>query len=80
VKGDWRKLHNEELYNLRFTTIIRRMIWAGHVAHMGGMRNTRTYRTLVGKPGGKRLLGRLWSRWEDNIEIEIQTEIGFGLG
>jgi hypothetical protein len=60
--GDWRKLHNEELHNLYFSPNIirmfmsRRMRWAGHVARMGEKRNP--YRTLVGKPEGKRPLGR----------------------
>jgi hypothetical protein len=60
--GDWRKLHNEELHNLYFSPNIirmiksRRMRWAGHVHEMGETRNA--YRTLVGKPEGKRPLGR----------------------
>jgi hypothetical protein len=42
VTGEWRKLHNEELRDLYFSASIiriiksRRMIWAGHVARMGG--------------------------------------------
>jgi hypothetical protein len=60
--GGWRKLYNEELYNLYSSPSIirmiksRRMRWAGHVARMGEKRNA--YRILVGKPEGKRLLGR----------------------
>jgi hypothetical protein len=64
VTGWWRKLHNEELHDLYSspsTSIIRiiksrRMRWAGHVARMG--EKIITYRLLVGKPEGKRPLGR----------------------
>jgi hypothetical protein len=62
VIGGWRKLHNEELYNLYSSPSIiriiksRRMRWAGHVARMREKRNV--YRLLVGKPEGKRPLGR----------------------
>jgi hypothetical protein len=62
VTGGWRKLHNEELHNLYSSpSIIRiikswRMRWAGHVARMGEKRNV--CRSLVGKPEGKRPLGR----------------------
>jgi hypothetical protein len=62
VTGGWRKLHNEELHNLySSSSIIRiiksgRMTWAGHVARMRAKRNA--YRILVGKPEGKRPLGR----------------------
>jgi hypothetical protein len=45
----------------------RRMRWAGHVARMGEKRNA--YRLLLGKPEGKRLLGRPRRRWVDNIRI-----------
>jgi hypothetical protein len=45
----------------------RRMRWAGHVARMGEKRNV--YRLLVGKPQGKRPLGRPRRRWVDNIRI-----------
>jgi hypothetical protein len=65
VTGGWRKLCNEEFHN--FYSIpnkirmikSRRMIWARHVARMGEKRNA--YRILVGKPEGKRPLGRLRS-------------------
>ena len=62
VTGEWRKLHNEELsdlYSLPNTDRVvksRRMRWAGHVARMGEGRGV--HRVLVGKPEGKRPLGR----------------------
>jgi hypothetical protein len=51
------------------------MRWAGHVARMGEKRNA--YRLLVGKPEGKRPLGRPRRRWVDNIKIDL-LEIGWG--
>jgi hypothetical protein len=71
VTGGWRKLHNEELHNSYSSPSIirmiksRRMRWSGHVAHTGENRNA--YRILVGKPEGKRSLGRPKRRWEHNI-------------
>jgi hypothetical protein len=67
VTGEWRKLHNEELHNLYSSPDIirqvksRQMRWAGHVAHMGEER--RVYKVLVGKPEGKRPLGRPRHKW-----------------
>ena len=55
----------------------RRMRWAGHVAHMGEDRGV--HRVLVGKPEGKRPLGRPRRRWEDNIKIDLR-EVGGGRG
>ena len=55
----------------------RRTRWAGHVARMGEDRGV--HRILMGKPEGKRPLGRPRRRWEDNIKIDIQ-EIGGGRG
>ena len=74
--GEWRKLHNEELNDLHFLPNIvrviksRRMRWAGHVACMGERRGI--YRVLVGKPEGKRPLGRSRRRWNDNIKMDLQ--------
>ena len=51
------------------------MRWVGHVACMGERRGE--CRVLVGKPEGKRLLGRHRRRWEDNGEMDIQ-ELGCG--
>ena len=81
VTGEWRKLHNEELKGLYLSPNIvrviksRRMRWAGHVARMGVGRGV--YRVLVGKPEGKRPLGRPRRRWEDNIMMDLQ-EVGVG--
>jgi hypothetical protein len=80
VTGEWRKLHSGELRNLYSSPDIirqirsRRMRWAGHVARMGEGRNV--YRVLVGKPEGKRPLGRTRRRWEDGIKMDIR-EIGW---
>jgi hypothetical protein len=68
VTGEWRKLQNEELRDLYSSRSIiriikeRRMRWAGHVARMWEKRNA--YRLLVGKPEGKRPLGRPKRRWD----------------
>ena len=53
----------------------RRMRWAGHVACMGEEREG--YSVLVGKPEGKRPLGRPRCRWVDNIRMDLQ-EVGCG--
>ena len=53
----------------------RRMRWAGHVARMGEGRAV--YRVLVGKPEGRRPLGRPRRRWEDNIRMD-HREVGCG--
>ena len=74
VTEEWRRLHNEELNDLYSSPNIvwviesRRMKWAGHVARMGEER--RVYRVLVGKPKGKRPLGRPRRRWVDNIRMD----------
>jgi len=75
VTGEWRKLHNEELNDLYCSPNIvrvitsRRMRWARHVARMGERRGV--YRVLMGKPEGKRPLGRSSRRWEDNIKMNL---------
>jgi len=53
----------------------RRMRWAGHVARMGKERGV--YRVMVGKPEGKKPLGRRRRRWVDNIRTDLQ-EVGCG--
>ena len=76
ITGDWRKLHNAELYALYSSHNIirnlksRRLRWAGHVARMQKFRNA--YRVLVGKPESKRLLGRPRRRWEDNTKMDLR--------
>jgi hypothetical protein len=74
--GSWRKLHND-LHNLNsslnIVTVIKSKMWAGHVASMGDGRGV--YRILVGRPEGKRPLGRSRHRWEDNIKLDLR-EIG----
>ena len=81
VTGDWRRLHNEELNDLYSSPNIvwviksRRVRWAGHVARMGEERGV--YRVLVGKPEGRRPLGRPRRRWVDNIRMDLQ-EVGCG--
>jgi hypothetical protein len=84
VTGEWRKLHKEELHDLYSSPAIVRMIksrrnrWAGHVAWMGEGRGV--YRVLVGKPEGKRPLGRPRCRWEDNIRWIFRKWVwGYGL-
>ena len=87
VTGEWRRLHNEELNDLYSSPNIvrviksRRMRWAGHVARMGEERGV--YRVLVGKPEGRRPLGRPRRRWVDNIRmdlLEVDVRICTGLG
>jgi hypothetical protein len=81
VTGEWRKLHNEELNGLYSLPNImqvmksRRMRWAGHVARMGRGEGCTGF--LVGKPEGKRPMGRPRHRWEDSIRIDLQ-EVGCG--
>jgi hypothetical protein len=78
--GDWRTLHNEELSDLYSSPNIirviksRRLRWAGHVARMGEERGA--YRILLGRPEGRRPLGRPRRRWEDNIKMDIR-EVGW---
>jgi hypothetical protein len=48
----------------------RRMWWVGHVARMG--EGGGAYRVLVGRPEGRRPLGRPRHRWEDNIKMDLQ--------
>jgi hypothetical protein len=56
----------------------RRMRWAGHVARMGEDRGV--HRVLVGKPEGKRPLGRPRRRWENKIKLDLQEGGGGGRG
>jgi sorting nexin-29 len=79
--GDWRRLHNEELNDLYSSPNIiwvmksKRMRWAGHVARMVEKRGGD--RILVGRPEGRRPVGRPRSRWEDNIKMDLE-EVRWG--
>jgi hypothetical protein len=79
VTGEWRKLHNEELYDLYSSSSIIRIIkarrtrWAGHVARRGEKRNA--YMLLVGNPKGKRTVGRPRRRWVIRIRMDL-VEVG----
>jgi hypothetical protein len=81
VTGGWRKRHDEQLHDLySLPSLIRvikarRMRWAGHVARMREVRGA--YNILVGRPEGRRPLGRPRCRWEDNIKMDLR-EIVFG--
>jgi len=83
VTGEWRKLYNGELSDLYSLPNIvqvvksRRMSWAGHVARME--EGKVVHRVLVGKPEGRRPLGRPRRRWKDNIKMDLQ-EVGGGCG
>ena len=74
--GEWRRLHNEELNDLYCSPNIvrviksRRMRLTGHVARM--VEEREVYRVLVGKPEGKKPLGRPGRSWVDNIRMDLQ--------
>jgi len=53
------------------------MRWSGHVAFMWERRGV--YRVLVGKPEGKKLPGRPRCRWEDNIKMDLQAVVCWGM-
>ena len=85
VTGEWRRLHNEGLNDLYSSPNIvrviksRRMRWAGHVVRMGEERGV--YRVLVGKPEGRRPLGRPRNRWVDKIRlISRRCDVGMWTG
>jgi hypothetical protein len=79
VMGEWRKLHNKELHDLYSSPNIIRIIksrimrWVRHIARRGEKRNA--YRLLVGKPEGKRQLGRPRCSWENNVMLDL-GEVG----
>jgi hypothetical protein len=64
----------QEYYSIVYSKSMR-MRWAGHVARMGEKKNS--YSLFVGKPEGKRPLGRPRRRWVDNIRMEFR-EVGWG--
>jgi hypothetical protein len=77
--GSCRKLHNDELHNLNTSPHIvrviksRRMRWAGYVARMGEERGV--YWVSVGRPEGKRPLGRPRRAWENKFKLDLR-EVG----
>jgi hypothetical protein len=76
VTGEWKRLHNEELYKLYSSPNVlpviksRRMRWAGHVARMGEKGGV--YRVLGWKPERKKPFGRPKHRWLNNIKMYFQ--------
>jgi hypothetical protein len=76
ITGEWRKLNNQELNDLYSSSNVVRVMksriirWARHVARTGYMSGA--YRMLVGKPEGKRPLGRPRHSGEDGIKMDIQ--------
>jgi len=79
LTGEWRRSHDQEIYAVYSASNIRVvkstiMSWAGHVARMGERRGA--YTVLVGKPEGKKPLGKPRRRWEDGIEMDLQ-EVGW---
>ena len=82
VTEEWRKLYNEELNDLYSSPniiqviISRTMRWVRHEARMGERRGV--YKVLVGKPEGRRPLGRPRRRWEDKIKVDLK-EVGCGI-
>ena len=81
VTGEWRRLHKKELYTQYSSSNIirviksRRLRWAEHVALMEESRGA--YRDLVGKPEGRRPVGRPRPKCEDNIKMDVR-EVGWG--
>jgi hypothetical protein len=78
--GSWRKLHNDELHSLYSSPNIVRVIKSRRkrlVRHVARIREGRgIYGVLVGKPEGKRPLGRSRRRWEDNIKMDVRDRWG----
>lgn len=76
VTGDWRELHNEELYafyslqNIIRVIRSRRMRLEGHVERMGD--RGVEYRVWVGRHDGKRPLEKSRPRWDDNVKMDFQ--------
>jgi hypothetical protein len=74
IIAGWKRMHNVELQDLCSSRNIilvikpKRQKWAGYVAHMVERRGA--YKVLVGKPEGKRPLGRPRYRWKDNIKMD----------
>ena len=81
AKGEWRRLHNEELHSsYRLPYIVRlikcrRLRWAGRVVRMEEVRSA--FKILTDTPAGKRPLGKPGCRWNENIRVDLK-EIGIG--
>jgi hypothetical protein len=77
VTGDWRKLHNEELHNL-YSSPSNDQVKEDQMGRACRTNDERrnAYRILVGKPQGRRLLGRPRRRWVDNIKMDLK-DIGW---
>jgi hypothetical protein len=81
VTGEWRRLYNEELYDVYpYIKVIksRRLIWTSHVARTG--ETIGAHRVLVDKPVGKNPRLRPKRRWENNIKINPQKVDGVWFG
>jgi hypothetical protein len=77
--GEWRRLHNEKLYHLYSPNIFRviksrRVIWGWACTTYGG--HEKCILDLVGRPEGRRQLGRPRRKWEDNIKMDLQEVEG----
>jgi len=74
VTGEWRRRHNDLYSSPIIVRVIksRRMRWARHVVHMCEERGV--YRVFLGKPEGRKPLGRPRRRWVDNIRVDLQEE------
>ena len=70
ITGKWRKLHNAELYAMYSSPNKIRNVKSRRLRWAEQYRNA--YRVLVGKPEGKRPLGRPRRRWEENINMDLR--------